>query len=373
MNNTHKDFFRHVALIGAAALMSFSAASEAGSKPTTTTTTPNTYAGRATVLNASVTALSALGLPITVPLTVSDTGELDPTGGMRDANFLNVGTPAPLAVDLSVASAVTVGSGHTTDSTASVTGLNVDISSGLVQIGADVLQSNAIATCASGTASYTAKSTVLGLVINGKTYLANGSPNQTITLPNLATIIINEQDTVNGRKFVNALHVIVNGALAGLVKADVVVSHADVGITCGTTTTPNCPVQDFVTGGGYVMMNGAKANFGFVGGLKPNGLQGHLQFNDKSATGPRISGKTVTSYSGTGLARQVVYGCTVNGTASTCTMNVTDNGEPGTSDLFGLSTSGGYATGSQVISGGNIQLHKPSCPTAATSTKGNGR
>lgn len=340
----------------------------------TTTTTPNTYAGRATVLNASVTIASLLGLPTTVPLIVSDTGELDATGGMRDAGLSELLTPPPLTVDLAVASAATVGSGNTTDSTATVVGLGADVAS-LVRIQAGILTANAVATCSNGSASYTAASSIVDLVINGQPIAANGMVNQTITLPGLAVITLNEQAMVAGRKTVNALHVKVGGVLAGLVTADVVISRAEAGITCGTTRNPECPVKDFVTGGGYVIGNGgAKANFGFVGGLKANGLQGHLQFNDKNSSGPKISGNSVTRYAESGLvSRTLDYGCKVNGgTGQICTLNVADNGEPGSSDTFDLSTLG-YATGFQVISGGNIQLHKPNCPTVTPSTPSKGR
>lgn len=368
MDKRLQQFLTRAMTVGAAVLtLTLTPATQAGKAPSTTGT-PHTYAGRATVLGATVDTLLA-----DLSLTVSDTGDLDPTGGMRDASALNVTSNPPLGLDLGVASAVTVGSGDRSDSTASVVALDLNVAN-LVTVTAGVLQSNAVAICSNGAASYSGSSVVTDLKIGSilgaaASVVVTGEPNQTITLLNLATIIINEQKKVGGRQVVNALHVIVGGALAGVVKADVVVSHADAGISCGTTTTPECPVTDFVTGGGYVISNGSKANFGFVGGKKPNGLQGHLQYNDKSSTAAKISGTSVSSYGGSGVERQVVYGCKVNGVASTCTMNVADNGEPGTSDSFGLSTGSGYSIGSQIISGGNIQLHKPSCPTT-TSTKG---
>jgi len=366
MDKRLQQFLTRAVTVGAAVLTLTLAPATQAAKPSSTT--PHSYAGRATVLSATVDTLLA-----DLSLSVSDTGDLDPSGGMRDASALTVTSNPPLGLDLGVASAVTVGSGDRSDSTASVVALDLDVAS-LVTVTAGVLQSNAVAICSNGTASYSGSSVVTDLRIGSilgaaASVVVTGEPNQTITLLGLATIIINEQKQVGGRKVVNALHVIVGGPLAGLVKADVVISHADAGISCGTTTTPECPVTDFVTGGGYVISNGSKANFGFVGGIKPNGLQGHLQYNDKSSTAAKISGTAVSSYGGSGVARQVVYGCKVNGLSSTCTMNVADNGEPGTSDSFGLSTASGYSVGSQTIAGGNIQLHKPSCPTT-TSTKG---
>lgn len=333
----------------------------AGKPPPTSTATLNTYAGRATVLGASV---NALGIP--VALTVSDTGELDPTGGMRDAHFAALSTPQPLQVDLGLASAVTVGSGDRTDSTAALLGLDLDISAGLVKVAASVVTSNALAICAGGSATYSGSSTIADLVINNSSINVTGAPNQTISLlGGLARVIINEQKFENGRQIVNGLHVIVG---TSLVTADVVVSHADAGISCGSTS--GCPVKDFVTGGGFITRpDGSKANFGFVGGQKANGLQGHLQYNDHSATGPTISGSSVSSYSGQDsgtTARTVVYGCKVDGVASSCTLSVADMAEPGKGiDEFALS-GGGYSASGPKITQGNIQLHKPKCATTAT-------
>jgi hypothetical protein len=36
---------------------------------------------------------------------------------------------------------------------------------------------------------------------------------------------------------------------------------------------------------------------------------------------------------------------------------VTDNGEPGTNDIYGILLSTGYFSGDQRLKGGNVQIH----------------
>lgn len=328
----------------------------------TATPTDNTYAGRATALMASVTT-SALGLSATVRVTTGDTGELDATtGGMRDSSFLNL-VNGSLGLDLAVLSAVTVGSGNTTDSSASTAGLTLNLAG--LRVSAGVMRAGAVAQCSNGNVAYSASANVADLVVQGNAVVVTGAPNQTITVNNLATIIVNEQYEANGRQVVNALHIKVGGSLAGTTSADIVVSHAEAGISCGTTTVPSCPVTDFMTGGGYITLpSGAKGTFGFVGGKKANGLQGHLQYVDHGSTGPDISGSAVASYSGSGTARNIGYNCSVNGSATACTINVADNGEPGKNvDTFTIGA-GNYSASGPALAQGNIQLHKPNCPTS---------
>lgn len=329
--------------------------------------TPTTYAGRAIGIKASLTALG-----LTVPLTVSDTGELDPAGGMRDASLLTLDTPQPLQIAAGVVSTVTVGSGTSTDSSASTVALDVNLAQ-LLEVSAGVLQANAVATCVDGRPVYSGSANVTDLIIANKPIAVTGAPNQTINLAGLATITINEQFMDAGRLVVNALHIRLGGLLAALTTADVVISHASAGINCGSVVT--CPVRDFVTGGGFITLpTGAKGTFGFVGGQRANGLQGHLQYNDHSHGGPILRGNTVTAYAGSGTARSLTYGCTVAGAAASCQLDVADNGEPGGGvDDFAIA-GGGYSASGPKLGNGNIQLHKPNCPSdGGGSTDGGGK
>src|SRR3989442_15400515 len=64
----------------------------------------------------------------------------------------------------------------------------------------------------------------------------------------------------------------------------------------GAWSTNEVPC-DFVTGGGYIVHNGSKANFGVGGGVKNGAFWGHLEYNDHSTSPPmRVHGTGVTGY-----------------------------------------------------------------------------
>src|SRR5437016_9874506 len=119
---------------------------------------------------------------------------------------------------------------------------------------------------------------------------------------------------------VNALHVLIPGV------ADVVIAsaHADVG--CGQKACD--PSKEFVTGGGWITgtPSGARANFAVAGGMKNNGLWGHLTFIDHGK-GLKVKGTGVTSYTVTGpLSRRIEGTADVAGEGSvTYVVDVTDN------------------------------------------------
>lgn len=313
--------------------------------------TTTTYAGHAYALSASLTVLNHPTLQVG---PISDTGELPSAGGFQDAQFLALSTPAPLLISVGILTASTAGAGDLSSSFASVLSAHVNLNN-LLDVQAGVLQSTANAQCVNGVATYSGGSDIANLSINALGNLVSipiaAPANTKIVIPDLAVIWINHQFVQNGRFVVNALEVHLGGALSNLTTADVVVSHAEAGITCGSTNPP-CAVSDFVTGGGQVQ----GGSFGLVGGQKPNGLQGHVNFVGSSM---HISGDTVTSYGGTGNSRALTY---TNRNGDQINVGVTDNGEPGTSDVFTLS-SGGFSAGGTLIHG-NIQLHHPNgCPT----------
>ena len=329
----------------------------------------NAFSGRAYALDATLTVLQILGGGATVHVgPVSDTGELPPTGGMLNESLVTLHTPPPLAIDLGLLNAGVMGSGDRSVAFASVADLDIDLA-GALHISAGVLQSTAIAKCVRGSQSSSGHSEILELVIEGggKTLKVDAAapPNTHLDIDDLAEIIVNEQYTdQNGRFVVNALHVKVGGPLSPLATADVIVSHAEAGIACGGGDGGGggeCPVKDFVTGGGWITLDGgAKGTFGMVGGQKPNGLQGNISYHDHG-DGTFIKGKGVTAYTGTGTERTITYTCTVNGQNDTCVVDVADNGEPGGGvDEFSID-SGAYDASGPKITKGNIQLHKPDC------------
>src|SRR2546422_832370 len=138
------------------------------------------------------------------------------------------------------------------------------------------------ATCdGAGGASAAGSSEIAGLTVNGGTINVSGRPNQSVSVGGV-TIVINEQTgSANGNQAditVNALHVTAVEPVTGQV-VDVVIASAHADISCGACTPP---AGDFVTGGGWITgtRSGARANFAVAGGMKNNGLWGHLTFID---------------------------------------------------------------------------------------------
>jgi hypothetical protein len=150
---------------------------------------------------------------------------------------------------------------------------------------------------------------------------------------------------------------------------------------------------DFLTAGGYIFNNSAKANFGVGGSCKPggdeHGLWGHLQYQDHG-TGLNVHWTTITGYFFCNNASCSDIGPDVasaqpTGTRLICgtgrtnlpspddtvdwAVTATDKGEPGKSnDEFAIhvvSQNGTftYTTIPQTLAGGNIQLHKPNNST----------
>jgi len=116
----------------------------------------------------------------------------------------------------------------------------------------------------------------------------------------------------------------------------------------GAWSTNEVPC-DFVTGGGFIIHNGAHANFGVGGGVKNGAFWGHLEYNDHSTTPPmKVHGTGVTGYFFIDENTRYIQGtCKINGVAGfTYEVKVTDNGEPGRgSDLFSIGLSTGTAPG----------------------------
>ena len=311
------------------------------SQPVSAQGKSTTYSGRATVVQAAV-----LGLE---PIVLSDTGNLDSTGGAKEASLLEAAVPGLLAAEVLHAS--TVGQGNHSRSEASVANVNLTVGGNTIDV--DFLITRAEASCGPGGCSVSGSSEILGLIVNGQPIAVTGQPNQTLGLLGVGTVIINEQMvSQNGRTCditVNALHVVIPGV------ADVIVSSAHADITC---RKPVCPGGDFVTGGGWILTtSGAKANFAVGGGIKNGGFWGHLQYIDHGA-GLKAKGTGVTGYEGTGTCRTIRGTCDINGAPGTYEVTACDNGEPGRNDTFTISLSNGYSAGG-TLPGGNIQLHSP--------------
>jgi len=217
------------------------------------------------------------------------------------------------------------------------------------QISAEFLEAHSLATCT----GVSGESDIADLKVAGQQIVVSSQPNQTVSVPGALNLVINEQMTssTSGTESitVNALDLtLLNGI-------QVVVSSAHSDISCGVS--PAEP-RDFITGGGYIVPNDGKDNFGFVAGLKPGQttVRGQLNYIDHS-TGDHVKSIDVTSYSGSGVCRTFSGPGTANGQSVTFTVKACDNAQPGGgSDTFGIRLSNDYST-SGVLAGGNIQLH----------------
>ena len=214
----------HVILLNGSADVVF-AQSIAGITCSASTPPPYTYNGSATGTIASLLGASAT--------RIADTGSLPSSGGSI-TTFSSTGVNLGIGqVTAGVLSSSTGGTAGTTTSSAKTANAAVNLPG--VALSGATLNSSATATCGPNGATASGSSTVVGLVLNGTTIAANGSPNQTITVPGVATIVINEQipsSTGAGNKTitVNALHVTMLNS-----SVDAVFGQSIGGITCSAS------------------------------------------------------------------------------------------------------------------------------------------
>lgn len=311
-----------------------------------------TFSGRATVISGQVAG---------IPVTLVDTGPVDAGGGQLHASLLEYpisGLPDATggALTARVLHATVVAEGN--KSTAEAVVADFALNAAGQKISAEFLGARVSATCNSGAASITASSEVAGLTVNGQQITVGTQP-QTITLP-VGSIVINEQPVASasgdsGAVTVNAIHIMLTDPVLGT-KTDLVVASAHADIACATEPTAGgCANKDFVTGGGWITRQGARANFAVAGGF---GGWGHLLYIEHGSNF-KVKGTGVTAY-GPGTtgptSRQIDGTADWTGGSGTYHVEVADNGEPGRSDTFALVLSNGYGAAG-TLDGGNIQLH----------------
>ncbi|OLB20387.1 MAG: hypothetical protein DMG47_06455 [Acidobacteria bacterium] len=140
---------------------------------------------------------------------------------------------------------------------------------------------------------------------------------------------------------------------SGLVVVALVVTGA---MLVGTATAPpvkaweTLPPCDFLTGGGWIVYNGNKANFGVAGGCKHGSpTWGHLEYIDHG-TGLNVHWTSITGYffvdDGTGTDPQTGQPTGTRGICGTARTNLygdvnfavraKDAGEPGVNDQFDI-------------------------------------
>lgn len=315
--------------------------------------TATTFSGQATVLKGQLEGTS-IG-----PLV--DTGPVGPSGGALEASLLEypiAGAPDPTNGALSgeVLHAAVVAGGSQSHAEATVASFMVTAAG--QQIGATFLAATADATCNGSTASAAGRAEIAGLSINGQTVTLAGGVNETVPIPTLGAIIVNEQiggaSAQQGSVTVNALHITLTDPLTGKT-TDLVVASAHADIVCGVPT--GCANQDFITGGGWIVTStGSRANFAVAAGKTPG--WGHLLYIDHGGT-QKVKGSLVTVYTlgPTPTSRHIEGNDQANGSAGTYQVDVSDNGNPGSLDTFGIVLSNGYTQPAVNLGGGNIKLH----------------
>ena len=167
-----------------------------------------TFSGRATVINGKV-----LG----VPITLVDTGEVNPAGGSLNQTLLEY--PVPALPDVTsgtlnarVLHATVVAQGNRSHAQATVAEFNLVKVAGN-NISAEFLSAEAEAKCTVNGVSISGSAEVVDLVINGTPIVITGEVNQKVELPLGGAVIINEQTTDSGATAdkggitVNALHI----------------------------------------------------------------------------------------------------------------------------------------------------------------------
>jgi hypothetical protein len=322
-----------------------------------------------------------------------DTGYLQKEGGFRDATALSLDAPPPpLLVTSYLLHNTVMGSGDTSTAKSTVLQLKLALysdssgpsgSSGssdaskVLEVNADVISATATKKCQDGhrviDQSQTGTSLLyLTVEIGGQLIEVPVNPDANTTIPIgpadpviSGTLILNEQfDDASSRHEVNGLHLTLQ--LAGGNSVDLIISHAEAGITCGSAGNAcTCPVKDYVTGAGSIRLpNGQEGTFGLAGALLANGVQGQFNYVDHGS-GTQITGNMLQSYSGSppSTQRELVYACTKDNTAvdGGCDLKVSDNGEPGDGvDGFSL-TSSQYSADGPFLEQGDIQVFHPAC------------
>ena len=121
---------------------------------------------------------------------------------------------------------------------------------------------------------------------------------------------------------------------------------------------PPGQTMERVTGGGTINVVGGIGTFSFIVQRQASTgqLGGQLQYFNH-ASGAQVRSETITSLMIVGNTATFGGTCTVNGAPCTFTVNVTDNGEPGTTDTFTISVDGGPTEGGTLRSG-NILIAK---------------
>jgi hypothetical protein len=127
-------------------------------------------------------------------------------------------------------------------------------------------------------------------------------------------------------------------------------------------STAFCEVK--ITQGGWIVaLNGDRASFGGNAKVDKDGnVQGSENYQDHGPAQSRHvkSIEVVATTCSDDLTSASIFGtATIDGSGTfVFRIDVTDQGEPGTNDSYGIMLSDGYVSGQQQLQGGNVQIHK---------------
>jgi hypothetical protein len=150
------------------------------------------YSGRATGVNGTLNVLS-----VNHKVLLADVG-MSCTGLPREETVSSVSNPAPLAVGADTIRSYTLGRDGMASADSRVQNFRLAIPGLTVQAG--VVEAKSKSTCdqSSGAIQASGNATVANLMINGEAVAVSGASNQTINIPDVATIIINERKRRTG-------------------------------------------------------------------------------------------------------------------------------------------------------------------------------
>src|SRR5207249_6472953 len=127
-------------------------------------------------------------------------------------------------------------------------------------------------------------------------------------------------------------------------------------------STQSCQVT--VTEGGWILAdNGDQANVGGnVTVAADSSVRGDEEYQDHGPAQPRNvhSIQVLATTCSDDMTSATIFGtATVDGSGTLVfRIDVTDGGEPGTTDSYGIILSDGYASGQELLQGGNVAIHK---------------
>jgi DNA-binding beta-propeller fold protein YncE len=118
------------------------------------------------------------------------------------------------------------------------------------------------------------------------------------------------------------------------------------------------PEEALVTGGGWIAVPGGRASFSFTAFRKEPGgpVEGNVRVSNH-ATGETLRSVEITDLFVYGTDAALTGTMTFGELTGTFTLEVSDRGEPGTSDNFRMAAEPG-ATIANSLGGGNIQIHR---------------